>query len=426
MADKTKIPDIASIDALYTIVSTALGLKVNTSDIVDALNSDATDVPLSAHQGKVLNLKFDDKQNVIQYNVLPIASETLYNANAIYQYIGNDSGAFKKGRFYTVVSDGEVTPTYSWQEVKFSADYDATIIQGSTNAPQGGAVYTALQDKQNSTLSSPIVVEGTQETTVEVTLSQLNTAKARNFQVSTMPQASADLLGVCLLYVGTSTQTYTQGCFYDCQLVVGSDPTEYEWVNITPKVTSDATMSNTSTNPIQNQAITNGLQALQNGVVIFYASESDRLDEVDYSAGEIVAVGTICYCVAEHSWYQVTAINSSSLAVTWTSYNPHLSGTYNANDFAVDASTDEVSLLPSRRIYTGSHDQWSALTLTEKAKYAFVAFNDDATMGQGDTRKQDKQLSTSVTIGGVEYATVETALARLAEVSASAFMHTEG
>jgi hypothetical protein len=241
-----------------------------------------------------------------------------------------------------------------------------------------------------------------------------------------MPQASADLLGVCLLYVGTSTQTYTQGCFYDCQLVVGSDPTEYEWVNITPKVTSDATMSNTSTNPIQNQAITNGLQALQNGVVIFYASESDRLDEVDYSAGEIVAVGTICYCVAEHSWYQVTAINSSSLAVTWTSYNPHLSGTYNANDFAVDASTDEVSLLPSRRIYTGSHDQWNALSLTEKAKYAFVAFNDDATMGQGDTRKQDKQLSTSVTIGGVEYATVETALARLAEVSASAFMHTEG
>lgn len=425
MADKNKVPNIASLDALYALVATALSAKTNVADIVDDLLSDNATVPLSAKQGKVLNLKFDNKQDIIQYATLPQVTAQMVTDGVIYQYVGADSQAYKNGRFYKASYD-QAQDIYYWQEVKFSADYDATIIQGSTNAPQGGAVYTALQGKQDSTLSSPIVVEGTQETTVEGTLSQLNTAKARNFQVSTMPQASADLLGVCLLYVGTSTQTYTQGCFYDCQLVVGSDPTEYEWVNITPKVTSDATMSNTSTNPIQNQAITNGLQALQNGVVIFYASESDRLDEVDYSAGEIVAVGTICYCVAEHSWYRVTAINSSSLAVTWTSYNPHLSGTYNANDFAVDASTDEVSLLPSRRIYTGSHDQWNVLSLSEKAKYAFVAFNDDATMGQGDTRKQDKQLSASVTIGGVEYATVETALARLAEVSASAFMHTEG
>ena len=425
MVDKNKIPNISAMDALYAIIATALGLKVNTADIVDSLLSDDATVPLSAKQGKVLNLKFDDKQDVIQYATLPQVTAQMVSDGVIYQYVGADSQAYKNGRFYKASYD-QAQDIYYWKEVKFSADYDAQVLENSTNAPQGGAVYTALQDKQNKTLDTAIAIEGTTEVTVERALSQLNTAKARKFQVLTMPQASADLLGVCLLYVGTSTQTYTQGCFYDCQLVVGSDPSEYEWVNITPKVTSDATMSNTSTNPIQNQAITNGLQALQNGVVIFYPSESDRLDEVSYASGQIVAVGTICYCVAEHSWYQVTAINSSTLAVTWTSYNPHLSGTYNANDFAVNASTDEVSLLPNRRIYTGSHTQWNALTLTEKAKYAFVAFDDDATMGQGDTRKQDKQLSTPVTIGGVEYATVETALDRLAEVSASAFMHTEG
>lgn len=421
MADKTKIPDIASIDVLYGLVATALGLKVNTADIVDSLLSDDATVPLSAHQGKVLNLKFNDKQDVIQYSVLPIASETLYNVNAIYQYIGSDSGAFKNGRFYKVVSDGEVTPTYSWQEVKFSADYDATIIEHSTNAPQGGAVYDALVLKQNETLSTPIVVEGNQGTTVEAVLGLLNTYKSPVFFYSTMPQNPT--VGMIVLYIGTTTQNFTQGCFYRYD---EPETGVYEWTNLTPKVTSDATMSNTSTNPIQNQAITNGLQALQSGVVIFYPSESDRLATVNYGAGQIVSIGTICYCVSEHTWYKVTSIDSSTLAVTWTSYNPHLSGTYNVEDFSVDASTDEVSLLPSRRIYTGSHTQWNALTLSEKAKYAFVAFNDDATMGQGDTRKQDKQLSTPVTIGGVEYATVETALDRLAEVSASAFMHTEG
>jgi hypothetical protein len=261
---------------------------------------------------------------------------------------------------------------------------------------------------------------------VESVRSALDSAKADKFQVTTMPSPSVDLLNVCLLYVGNTTSTYTQGCFYVCSEVSGSSPTEYEWVNITPKVTTDSSMSITSTNPIQNQAITGGLQALQNGVVIMYASESNLLDFVDYSAGLIVSVGSIAYCVAEKSWHKVTAINSSTFAVTWSAYNPHLTGDFNAIDFDVDSTTDEVSLLPSRRIFTGSHTEWNNLTLTQKAQYGFVAFNDDSTSGQGDSRKQDKQLITPVTIGGVQYATVETALARLAEVSASAFIQTEG
>ncbi len=59
-ADKTKVTTIASLDALYAIISTALGKKVNTTDIVDSLVSDATDKPLSAAQGKALDGKFAD------------------------------------------------------------------------------------------------------------------------------------------------------------------------------------------------------------------------------------------------------------------------------------------------------------------------------------------------------------------------------
>lgn len=481
MADKTKIPDIASIDALYTIVSTALGLKVNTSDIVDALNSDATDVPLSAHQGKVLNLKFDEKQDVIQYNVLPIASETLYNANAIYQYIGSDSGAFKNGRFYKVVSDGEVTPTYSWQEVKFSADYDATIIQDSTNAPQGGAVYTALQDKQNVTLSTPIVVEGTQGTTVEGVLGLLNNSKSPIFFYSTMPQNPT--VGMIVLYTGTTTQNFTTGCFYRYDEVPSTSPQEYVWTNLTPKVTTDSAMSISSTNPIQNQAITGGLQALQNGVIVVYPDEASLLSNVDYSAGSIVSIGTLGYCVSERSWHKVTAIDSSTLAVTWSSYDPHLAGEvtggdgieidaqdnnsinvkvddttifvdstsnevyglgHDTDDFDIDTTNKVVSLDVTQRAFTGTTAEWEDLTDVQKAKYLIVNLTDDA--GQGITVVNviqnnnmnvptsnavfnfavPKTLTTGIVLGGTTYTdTVQLLTAMASLLNDTAYLHVE-
>ena len=58
--DKTKVTTIASLDALYAIISTALSKKVNTTDIVDNLSSDAIDKPLSAAQGKALDTKISN------------------------------------------------------------------------------------------------------------------------------------------------------------------------------------------------------------------------------------------------------------------------------------------------------------------------------------------------------------------------------
>ena len=481
MADKTKIPDIASIDVLYGLVATALGLKVNTADIVDALNSDDATVPLSAKQGKVLNLKFNDKQDVIQYSVLPVASEALYNANAIYQYTGSDSGAFKNGRFYKVVSDGEVTPTYSWQEVKFSADYDATIIEHSTNAPQGGAVYDALALKQNETLSSPVVVEGNQGTTVEAVLGLLNTYKSPVFFYSTMPQSPT--VGMIVLYTGTTTQNFTQGCFYRYEEVPSTDPQEYIWNNLTPKVTTDSTMSISSTNPIENQAITGGLQALQNGVIIVYPDEASLLDFVNYANGAIVSVGTLGYCVEERSWHRVSAINSSTLAVTWVSYDPHLAGEvtggdgieidaqdnnsinvkvddttvfinqtsnevyglgHNADDFDIDTTNKIVSLDVTQRAFTGTTAEWNALTDAQKAKYLIVNLIDDA--GQGITVVNvvqnnnmnvptsnavfnfavPKTLTTGIALGGTTYTdTVQLLTAMASLLNNTAYWHEE-
>ena len=260
---------------------------------------------------------------------------------------------------------------------------------------------------------------------VESVRAVLDAKKANVFAYSTIPQNPTE--GMIIMWVGADTQNMSKGGWYQyTEVTPSTDPKTYFWDEITASIDIDNVLNPSSNNPVSNSGLTDVIQALQGNVVLMYASESNLLDEIDYASGQIVTLNTIAYCVSEHTWYKVTAIDSSTLAVTWTAYNPHLSGTYNANDFSVDASTDEVSLLPSRRIFKGSHTAWNNLTLAQKAEYAFVAFDDDTTAGQGDSRKQDKELSSPVTIGGVQYVTVETALAALSQASASAFMHTEG
>ena len=171
IVDKDKIPDIASMDALYALLANAIGLKVNTADIVDNLNSDNATVPLSAKQGKTLKGMVNEKQPQLQLATMPVCDSTY--VDKIYQYIGATGGAYINGRFYKGTYDSS-TDTYSWKEVPFSSTYDATVIQGSTNAPQGGAVYSELQLRQPKQLETPIVVDSTQQTTVEGALGAIN------------------------------------------------------------------------------------------------------------------------------------------------------------------------------------------------------------------------------------------------------------
>lgn len=51
--------------------------------------------------------------------------------------------------------------------------------------------------------------------------------------------------------------------------------------------------------------------------------------------------------------------------------------TFNENDFNIDSSTDEVSLLPSRRVFNGSKADWDLLSVAEKTQYGATAFTDD-------------------------------------------------
>lgn len=84
-------------------------------------------------------------------------------------------------------------------------------------------------------------------------------------QVSTMPTASASLLGKIYQFVGTTTSSYTNGYFYKC--VEGSTSGTYEWSAVDVQAsgnTVDSALSTTSENPVQNKVVTTEINKKQN------------------------------------------------------------------------------------------------------------------------------------------------------------------
>ena len=146
------------------------------------------------------------KQDIIQYETLPIASED--ELGKIYQYIGETTVNYINGRFYKCVSDGEVVPTYSWQEVSFGGG------SGGTDD------YTDLINKPQ--------VEGV---TLVGNKSASDLGLQTKIQFSTMPTASVDYLNEIVQYIGETDATYTNGYFYKCVSDGAVTPT-YSWVEV--------------------------------------------------------------------------------------------------------------------------------------------------------------------------------------------------
>lgn len=120
------------------------------------------------------------EQDLVQYETLPVASVDY--ENRIVQYVGADTGSLHSGFFYKCVSDGAVTPTYSWEEVP-------------------------VQEAANPT------------------------------QVSTLPTPGPETLSEVLQFIGTTTSDYTHNFFYECvaqevEPAGSEDPSSEGWYEL--------------------------------------------------------------------------------------------------------------------------------------------------------------------------------------------------
>ena len=109
-----------------------------------ATNIEMVDAPQELYvTQEELQEGLDTKQDVIQYETLPTASED--NVGDIVQFVGT-TGEYTNGYFYKCVSDGAVTPTYEWVEV----------ISGGS-----GSTVTVTQTLSSGTKIAEIDVDGT-------------------------------------------------------------------------------------------------------------------------------------------------------------------------------------------------------------------------------------------------------------------------
>lgn len=109
----------------------------------------------------------------------------------------------------------------------------------------------------------------------------------------------------------------------------------------------------------------------------------------------------------------------------------HLSDYLQTDDVTIErAANGSLKLSTGQTVWFGHRADWEALSPTEKAKYGIVIFDDDGTTITVDSalsttsenpvqnkvitvelnKKQPKTLATPLTLGGVQYTTVESFL----------------
>jgi hypothetical protein len=137
----------------------------------------------------------------IQVTTMPTASAALLST--VVQFIGETSGGYTHGYFYECVSDGEETPTYSWQQTNvqpgggdssLTTDVTANLAVGAiasgTTLPEG-TTFTEFAQKLLITEIAPtigfsisksgnVVYGGSYTETLTVNVSSMGTAKKIN------------------------------------------------------------------------------------------------------------------------------------------------------------------------------------------------------------------------------------------------------
>ena len=286
---------------------------------------------------------------------------------------------------------------------------------------------------------------------VESVRATLDAAKQDKIELTTMPQASEDNLGLVVIYTGSTTSTYTHGYMYEC-VSDGETPATYSWEQLTQDVKIDNTtiVKDSITGELSAALATthslgivkggtgtmigdhgevNVYQRLQedyvrdpgSSVSVPYYDSKFRLnkeDNGDYKKGGIyelqinavTPVGT--ENPSEEGWYEYagtygddseyeltedTTVDSEKTyyTIAWELVSAN-SQEFNTDDFEIE--NDVVSLDVTQRSFTGTQAEWDALTTTEKAKYTLVNIIDSY-----DTENilyADMPIGTIVPFGG--------------------------
>ena len=203
----------------------------------------------------------------------------------VYQYLGATNPQYHPyvyGYFYKCVSDGEATPTYSWERIDVqpaalftiyitgsgthadpyvadktpseidTAEMNGEVIQVTYNGVrldyqgQTGMMSNLYYQFNSTKIINNTLVEGY---TINLITPMANPSAWTDIQVinhqveipvtSSMATASASNLGKIVQYIGTTTSSYTQGYYYKCVSDGAVSPT-YSWEQLDVQPSSSA------------------------------------------------------------------------------------------------------------------------------------------------------------------------------------------
>lgn len=148
---------------------------------------------------------------VLKYTSMPSASSSM--EGKVVQYIGTSDSTYTKGHFYECVSDGQPSPTYSWQEISFGGGGGTSIERiYSTQLSASSTINFS-----NGTFS----ILGVDDTTKLINI--LMDAKTNNYNaiivyITFENSATSCLLGFITKNINLSSSNTNVPCFqyYNC------------------------------------------------------------------------------------------------------------------------------------------------------------------------------------------------------------------
>ena len=238
-----------------------------------------------------------------QVSIMPTA--TADNSGAIVQYVGATNANYINGYFYKCMSDGGVTPAYSWEKIQVSDGGDT-------------------------------------------------------IQVETLPTASADELGNIYEYVGTTTANYINGRFYRCVSGGTSTTPTYVWEEVD---FGDGTPHFTGTRA-EYEAVKS---TLEDGTYVAITDDyEETLYQGSYSTTEVKTSDTWIDGKPIYRKCFAVTIRSDGTGVTNADYMyvDVSTGTYRGfkgkHDFATTASLSLDTLVSVKGVIKlANHQQWN-------------------------------------------------------------------
>lgn len=316
------------------------------------------------------------KQNVMQYAVLPTAS--IDEFGKVYQYVGITDVNYEHNCFYECISDGETPVTYLWKNIGFLPTFTGTQAQWDA--------LTLAQQNQYDIIN---ITDDEEIVDLGVYLRK----------VKTMPNAE-DYQSETVMYVGTTTSTYTRGYIYRSVPSIVSGEIVYNWVRVDTQPSHPYIQSDWS----QNDSTANDY--IKHKPTLGTASEKNFTDKVRPNSHDLVESNAV-----------YNAISSSIASI----YKPHgdLTCAQLTSDLLIATNIGNVYNMTDSGTTSALFIQGAGKTINVGDTVGIIQADDSNIMfnlmgSMIDLHDYQKQeLTTPLTIDGTQETDVEGALGGL-------------